>query len=63
MSFKYIKQFRKWFEARNDQYIAREARSDYIVIFYLNKLNLTCDRKALPNIDLNPTCLNYRTRK
>ena len=63
MSIKYVEQFRKWFEARTDQHAARKAWSDYIVICYINKLNLTCDRKLLPCIDINPTYLNYRTKK
>ena len=42
-------------EARTDQHTARKAWSDYSVICYLNKLNLTCDRKLLPYIDINPS--------
>ena len=63
MSIKYIKQFRKWLEAKTDQHIAGKFWSGYIVICFLNKLNLTCDRKPLPYIDMNPTYLNYRTKK
>ena len=59
-SIKYIKQFRKWLEARTNQHTARKAWSDYIVICYLKNLNLTCDRKLLLYIDINPTYLNYR---
>ena len=32
---------------------------DYIVDCYLNELGLTRERKPLPFIDINPTCLNY----
>ena len=30
-----------------------------MVDWYLNKLDLTCDRKPLPAIDINPTSLNH----
>ena len=59
MSIKFVKQFRKWFEARKDKRTARKARRDYMVDWYLNKLDLTCDRKPLPFIDINSTNLNH----
>ena len=61
--YKYQNQIREWLEARTDQDTARKAWSDYIVICYINKLNLTCDRKLLLYIDINSTCLNYKTKK
>ena len=33
-----------------------------MVISYINELNLTCHRKALRLIDINPTYLNYNTK-
>ena len=62
-SIKYVKQFGKWLEARNDRQTAREAWIDYIVNCYLNILDLTCDRKPSPFIDINPTDLNYVIKK
>ena len=53
MGIKYVKQFRKWLEARKDQQTAKKAWSDYIVNCYKNKLDLTCDRKPLPFLDIN----------
>ena len=63
MSIKYEKQIHKWMEARNDQQTARKAWSDYVVNYYLNKLDLTCARKPIPFIHINLTDLNYITRK
>ena len=36
-----------------------KAWRDYIVDWYLKKLDLTCDMKPLPLIDINPTGLNH----
>ena len=36
-----------------------KAGRDSMVDWYLNKLDLTCDRKPLPLIDINPTGLNH----
>ena len=63
MSIKYEKQIHKWLEARNDQQTARKAWSGYVVNYYLNKLDLTCARKPTPFIHINPSDLNYITRK
>ena len=63
MSIKYEKQPHKWLEARNDQQTARKAWIDYVVNGYLNQLVLTCARKPIPFIHINPTDLNYITRK
>ena len=63
MSIKYEKEIHKWFEARNDQQTARKAWSDYVVNCYLNKLDLTSARKPIPILSINPTDLNYITRK
>ena len=62
MSIKYEKQIHKWLEARNDQQSARKAWSNYVVNCYLNKLDLTCARKPIPFIHINPTDFNYITR-
>ena len=62
-SIKYEKQLRKGFEATNDPQTAKKAWSDYIVSGYLYELDLTCDSKPLPYIDINPIDLNYITRK
>ena len=62
MNIKYEKQIDKWFEEKNDQQTARKAWSDYVVKCYLNKLDLTCARKPIPFIHINPTDLNYITR-
>ena len=48
-----------WFEARNDQCTARKAWRDYMVNWYLDKLDLTNDRKPLPFVDVNPTGLKH----
>ena len=50
---KYIKQFRKWLEARKDQQTAKKAWGDYIVNCYNNKLDLACDKKPLAFLDIN----------
>ena len=52
---KFVKQFRKGFEARSDQRTPRKAWGDYMVDWYLKKMDLTYDRKPLPFIDNNPT--------
>ena len=39
--------------------LREKAWRDYMIDWYLNKLDLTCDRKPLPIIDLNPTGLNH----
>ena len=44
---------------RNDQRTAKKASRDYMVDRYLNKMDLTCDRKPLLFIDLKPTDLNH----
>ena len=62
-SIKDEKQIRKWFEAKNDQRTARKAWRDYMVDWYLNKVDLTCDRKLLRFIDINPNGLNHKTLK
>ena len=54
-SSKCVKQFGKWLKAENDQPTATKAWSDDIADCYLNKLDLTYDRKQLPFIDINPT--------
>ena len=36
-----------------------KAWRDYMIDSYLNKLDLTCNRKPLPFIDINPTGLNH----
>ena len=43
----------KWLEARKDQQTAKKAWRDYLVNCYINKLDLTCDRKPLPFLDIN----------
>ena len=63
MSIKYEKQIHKWLEARKNQQTARKAWSDYVVNCYLNKLDLTCARKPIPFIHINPTGLSDLTRK
>ena len=63
MIIKYEKQIDKWLEARNDQQTARKTWSDDVVNCYLNKLDLTCAKKPIPFIHINPTDLNYITRK
>ena len=62
-SVNYVQQFREWMGARNDQQTARKAWSDYIVECYLNKLDISFDRKPLPFIDFNSTDLNHITWK
>ena len=59
MSMRFEKQFPKWLEGRNDQGTARKAWRDYMVDWYLNKLDFSCDRKPLPFRDINPTNLNH----
>ena len=63
MNTKYEKQIHKSLEARNDQQTTRKSWSDYAVNCYLYKLDLTCNRKTIPFIYINPTDLNYKTRK
>ena len=63
MNIKYEKQIHKWLEARNDQQSARKAWSDYVDNCYLKILDLTCARKPIPFLHINPTNLNYITRK
>ena len=53
-SIKFVKQFRKWLEARKDQHTARKLWSEYTVDCYLNKLHLNCDKKPLPFLDITP---------
>ena len=55
MSIKYEKQIHKRLEAGNDHQTARKAWNDNVVNCYLNKMNLTCARKAIPFININPT--------
>ena len=57
------KQIHKWPETRNDQQTARKAWSDNVVKCYLNKFDLTCAWKPIPCKHINPTDLNYITRK
>ena len=63
MNMKFVKQFRKWFEARNDQRTARKAWRDYMLSWYLKKFDLTCDKKPLTFIDINPSGLNHNIWK
>ena len=63
MSMKFEKQFRKWFEVGKDQSTARKKPKDYMVDWYLNKLESACDRKPLPFIYFNPTELNHKNCK
>ena len=58
-----MKQFRKWLEARNDQQTAKKAWRVYMIDWYLNKLDLTCNRKPFPIIGINPTDLNHKIWK
>ena len=60
---KYVKKLFKRLEARSGQLTAKEGWSDNIVNCYLIKMDLTCDRKPLPYIDIKPTDLSYITRK
>ena len=45
-SIKYIKQFRKWLEARSDQQTAEKAWSDYIVNWLLKQIELNLWQEA-----------------
>ena len=63
VNIKYEKQVNKWLEARSDQQTARKTWSDYVVICFMNKLDLTCAKKPIAFIHINPTDLNYVTRK
>ena len=44
-------------ETINEQ--REKAWRDYMLDWYLKELDLTCDRRPLPFIDINPTCLNH----
>ena len=44
--------------SEDDQNTAKKAWSDYIVNCSLDKMDLTCDRKPLSYININPNDLN-----
>ena len=62
-SVKNVKQFRKWLQARDDQYTLGKAWSDHIAYCYSKKLDWASEKESVPNTDINPTNLHHVTGK